>query len=108
MQFAVGAARTSVGHLPEVVLAAEEEQLAWVEARLLAPQVGEVIEDAQSAKVVWEATVHAEFSWRGKHRSPGETITLTARLVRVGGLWKLQQLHEGDKDGPQSHDAPAN
>ena len=78
--------------------------------RYLGPPVGlrEVIEDDQSAKVTWNATVHTEFSCRGRQWSPGETITLTARLVRVGGLWKLQQLHEGDKDGPQSHDAPAN
>ena len=78
--------------------------------RYLGPPVGlqGVIEDDQSAKVTWNATVHTEFSCRGRHWSPGETITLTARLVRAEGLWKLQQLHEGDKDGPQSRDAPAN
>jgi hypothetical protein len=78
--------------------------------RYLGPPVGlqGVIEDDQSAKVTWNATVHTEFSCRGRHWSPGETMTLTARLVRAEGLWKLQQLHEGDKDGPQSRDAPAN
>lgn len=73
--------------------------------RYLGPPVGlgEVIEDGQSAKVVWDATVHTEFSLRGRHWPPGETIPLTARLVRVEGLWKLLQLHEGDRDGPPSH-----
>jgi hypothetical protein len=70
--------------------------------RYLGPPVGlrEVIENNQSAAVTWEATVHTEFSRRGKRWSPGETITLTARLVRVEGLWKLLQLHEGGEDGP--------
>jgi hypothetical protein len=73
--------------------------------RYLGPPVGlgEVIEDGQSAKVVWDATVHTEFSLRGRHWPPGETIPLTARLVQVEGLWKLLQLHEGDRDGPPSH-----
>jgi hypothetical protein len=70
--------------------------------------LGEVIEDGQFAKVVWNATVQTEFSWRDKRWMPGETITLTARLVRVEGPWKLQQLHEEDEDDPQSHDAPPN
>jgi hypothetical protein len=78
--------------------------------RYLGPPVGlrEVIENNQSAAVTWEATVHTEFSRRGKRWSPGETITLTARLVRVESLWKLLQLHDGDENGPHSHDAPAN
>jgi hypothetical protein len=78
--------------------------------RYLGPPVGlgEVIEEGQSAKVVWDATVHTEFSRRDKRWTPGETITLTARLVRVKGLWRLQQLHEEDEDDPQSRDAPPN
>ncbi len=77
--------------------------------RCLGPPVGlaEVTEDDQSARVVWNATVHTEFSRRGRHWSPGETMTLTARLVRVEGLWKLEELHEGDDNDPESHDAPA-
>ncbi len=83
----------------------DERQQSEREDRVRARQV---MEEDQRAKVVWDATVHTEFSWRGKRRTPGETITLTARLVRVEGLWKLVQLHEGDDDDPQSHDAPAN
>lgn len=68
----------------------------------------DVIEEGQSAKIVWEATVHMAFSRHGKPWSPGETITLTARLVQVEGLWKLLQLHDGDEDGDQQHNASAN
>ncbi len=77
--------------------------------RYAGPPVGlqEVIEDDQSAKVTWNATVHTEFFCHGRHWSPGETITLAARLVRVEGLWKLEELHEGDDNDPESHDAPA-
>jgi hypothetical protein len=86
------------------------EPVSSLYPRYLGPPVGlgEVMEEDQQAKVVWDATVHTEFSWRGKRRTPGETITLTARLVRVEGLWKLVQLHEGDDDGPQSQNAPPN
>ena len=33
--------------------------------------LGEVIEDDQTAKVIWDATVHTEFSRRGRRWSPG-------------------------------------
>ncbi len=59
----------------------------------------EVIEDGESAEVIWDATVHTAFSLKGKQRFPGETITLTARLVQVEGLWKLLQFHDGDDHG---------
>ena len=77
------------------------EPVSSLYPRYLGPPVGlrEVSEDGSCAKVVWDATVHAEFSLRGKHWSPGATITLTARLVQVEGLWKLLQLHEGDEHG---------
>ncbi len=61
----------------------------------------DVIEEGESAGVIWNATVHTEFSLDGGSRSPGETITLTTRLLRVEGLWKLLKLHDGVKDGPQ-------
>ncbi|MEN6428822.1 MAG: hypothetical protein ABFE13_26035, partial [Phycisphaerales bacterium] len=78
--------------------------------RYLGQPVGlvEVIEDAESAKVVWEAAVHTAFSLHGKRWSPGETITLTARVVQVEGLWKLVQLHEGDEDDTQRQDVSPN
>ena len=87
-----------------------EDPVSSLYPRYLGTPVGlrEVIEDDRRAKVVWEATVHTEFSRQGNHWSPGETTTLTARLVQVEGLWKLLQLHEGDRDGPPSHDASAN
>jgi hypothetical protein len=87
-----------------------EDPVSSLYPRYLGPPVGlrEVIENNQSAAVTWEATVHTEFSRRGKRWSPGETVTLTARLVRVEGLWKLLQLHDGDEHGPHSQDAPAN
>ncbi len=67
----------------------------------------EVIADEQSARVVWEAAVHTEFSRNGNHWSPGETIMLTARLVRVGGLWKLLELHEKEENGAQPQETSA-
>ena len=61
----------------------------------------EVIEEDESARVIWKATVHTKFSLDGESRSPGETITLTTRLLRVEGLWKLVKLHDGGENGPQ-------
>jgi hypothetical protein len=61
----------------------------------------EVIEDANAATVIWQATVHTGFTVARKNWSPGESMPLTTRLVRVEGLWKLLRLHDGDKDGPQ-------
>ena len=74
--------------------------------RYLGQPVGlvEVIEDEESAKVVWEAAVHTAFSRQGKRWSAGETITLTARVVQVEDRWKLLQLHEGDEDDTQRQD----
>jgi hypothetical protein len=68
----------------------------------------EVIEKGESAEVIWNATVHTEFSQNGRNVSPGETITLMTRLVRGDGLWRLLKLHDGGKDGSQSYDAKTN
>jgi len=68
----------------------------------------EVTEEEESAEVVWQATVHTAFSRDGKQHSPGETITLTTRLVQIDGLWKILQLHEGEENGDQQRDATAN
>jgi hypothetical protein len=64
----------------------------------------EVIEEDESAEVIWNATVHTVFSLNGRKWSPGEKMTLTTRLVRVEGLWKLLKLHEGNEDGSQQND----
>ncbi len=71
--------------------------------RCLGQPVGlvEVIEEDDSATVVWEAAVHTAFALHGKHWSAGETMMVTSRLVRVEGLWKLAQWHEGDEDGEE-------
>jgi len=61
----------------------------------------EVIEKGNAAKVIWKATVHTGFTLEGKNWSPDESMTLTTRLARVAGLWKLLRLRDGDKDGPQ-------
>ncbi|MEA3227027.1 MAG: hypothetical protein U9Q07_13835 [Planctomycetota bacterium] len=61
----------------------------------------EVVEDGESALVIWNATVHTEFSLDGTSRSQGEKMTLTTRLVRIEDVWKLLRLHEGGKDGSQ-------
>jgi hypothetical protein len=61
----------------------------------------EVIEKDESAEVIWNATVHTVFSLDGKNWSPGETMTLTTKLVCVEGLWKLLKLHEGNEDVSQ-------
>jgi hypothetical protein len=54
----------------------------------------EVAEEGDTARVYWNATVHTGFTLEGKKRSPGETVGLETSLVRVGGVWKLAQLHE--------------
>ncbi|MEN6333409.1 MAG: hypothetical protein ABFE01_04055 [Phycisphaerales bacterium] len=71
--------------------------------RYLGQPVGlvEVIEDGDSARVVWEAAVHAGFTLHDKRWSVGETMIVTSRMVRVGELWKLLQWHEGDEDGEE-------
>lgn len=61
----------------------------------------DVMEGETSAEVTWEATVHTAFSLHDRQWSPSETITLTARVVQIEGLWKLLQLHDGDEDGNQ-------
>lgn len=79
--------------------------------RFLSHPVGlvEVIEEEKSAEVVWEATVHTAFSRHGRQWSPGGTITLTAKLVRVeNSLWKMVKLHNGDEGRSQSHDVSSN
>lgn len=77
--------------------------------RCLGRPVGlvEAIEEDDCATVVWEAAVHTEFLMQGKRWSPGDTMMLTSRLVRVEGLWKLMQLHDGGEDG-SGHDQSAN
>jgi len=64
--------------------------------RYLSPpiEVLEVAEEGDTARVYWNATVHTGFTLEGKKRSPGETVRLETRLVRVEGVWKLARLHE--------------
>ena len=73
--------------------------------RRLGPPVElvDVVEDGDAATVVWSAAACTEFTLDGRSRSPGEIITLTTRLVRVEGLWKLVELH----DGGEEHEASA-
>jgi hypothetical protein len=59
----------------------------------------DVIEEGNAAKVTWKATVHTGFTLAGQNRSPGESIILVTRLIRVEGIWKLLKLHDGDEDG---------
>jgi hypothetical protein len=61
----------------------------------------EVVEDGESALVIWNATVHTEFSLDSRNHSAGEKITLTTRLRHEEGLWKLLKLNDGIKDGSQ-------
>ena len=61
----------------------------------------DVVEGGDWATVVWEAAVHTAFTQQGKHWSTGETMTVTSRLVRVEGLWKLVRWYEGDEDGEE-------
>ncbi len=68
----------------------------------------DVVEQGETAGVIWNATAHTEFSLDGESRSPGETIAITTRLLRVEGLWKILKLHDGVKYGPQQHDTQAN
>lgn len=65
--------------------------------RYLGPpiEVVEVAEEGDTAGVYWNATVRAGFTLEGKKRSPGETVRLETRLVRVDDVWKLTRLHEG-------------
>jgi hypothetical protein len=68
----------------------------------------EVVEDGDFAEVVWEATVHKAFSRHGRHWTPDEMITLSARLIREDGLWKILQLDKGEKDGTPKEIASTN
>ena len=64
--------------------------------RYLGPpvEVVEVAEEGDTASVYWNATVHTGFTFEAKRRSPGETVRLGTRLVRVDGVWKLARLYE--------------
>ena len=57
-------------------------------------EVVEVAEEGDTARVYWNATVHTGFTVEGKDRSPGETVRLESRLVRVDAVWKLARLYE--------------
>lgn len=63
----------------------------------------ELVEVAEEeyAEVIWNATVHTIFSLDGRNWSPGETMILKTRLVRVEGLWKISELHDRGKDDSQ-------
>jgi hypothetical protein len=61
----------------------------------------DVVIDGESALVIWNATVHTEFSLEGRNHSVGEKITLMTRLRRVEDFWKLLKLYDGVKDGSQ-------
>ncbi len=95
--------QTATNKLAPCFIKKKETTAGNLYPRYLGNPVGlvEVIEKGESAEVIWNATVHNMFSLDGRKRSPGETITLTTRLVRVDGLWKLLRLHEGGKDGPR-------
>ena len=54
----------------------------------------DVAEDEETAAVTWEATVHTTFTRNGKQWTPGETITLTTRLIQVDGSWKVTELQQ--------------
>lgn len=61
----------------------------------------EVIEEDESAEVIWNATIHTEFSLAGQNRSPGETVPLRTKLVRIENIWKILKLDDGGKNDPQ-------
>ncbi|MEN6423958.1 MAG: sigma-70 family RNA polymerase sigma factor [Phycisphaerales bacterium] len=44
------------------------------------------------ARFTWRATVHRPFPLNGTVWSEGDSLTLTARLVRVDGLWKVSSI----------------
>ena len=54
----------------------------------------DVVEDGETATVTWEAAVHTAFTHQGQDRAPGETVTLTSRLIRVDDLWRLVKFDE--------------
>ncbi len=91
--------------LSQCLSAAAPDASEGLYPRRLGPPVElvDVVEDGDAATVVWNATVRTEFTLDGRSRSPGEIITLTTRLVRVEGLWKLVELH----DGGEEHEASA-
>jgi hypothetical protein len=57
-------------------------------------EVVEVAEEGAAAHVLWKATVHTGFTLEGRNWSPGEMITLEARLIQAEGVWKLARLYE--------------
>jgi hypothetical protein len=94
--------------LPSCLHQEAEDPLGDLYPRYLGHPVGlvEVIEEDESARVIWDATVHTTFSRHGREWSSGETVTLTAQLVQIDGFWKLARLHEGEEDGDQQLEAP--
>lgn len=54
----------------------------------------DVTEEEDTAEVFWNATVHTAFSVNGRNAAPGETMSLTTRLIRTNDDWKLVKLHE--------------
>jgi hypothetical protein len=44
------------------------------------------------ARFTWRATVHRPFPLNGTVWSEGDSLTLTARLVRMDGLWKVSSI----------------
>jgi len=61
----------------------------------------EVAEEDEYAEVIWNATVHTNFSLDGRDWSQGEMMMLKTTLVRVEGLWKISKLYDRGKDGPK-------
>ncbi|MDI6448647.1 hypothetical protein [Anaerobaca lacustris] len=91
--------------LPQCFSDAAPDASEGLYPRRLGPPVElvDMVEDGDAATVVWSAAVHTGFTLDGRSRSPGETVTLTTRLVRIEGLWKLVELH----DGGEEHEASA-
>lgn len=95
--------RGATDKLAVCMLEEAKSSLDGLYLRYLGQPVGliDVVEEDDCATVVWEAAVHTAFSLRGKRWSVGETMTVTSRLVRVDGLWKLARWCEGNEDGEE-------
>lgn len=88
--------RDATDALPQCFVGESEGPPSDLYPRYVGQPIGlvDIIEDEESAEVVWEATVHTAFSRDGKDWSPGELVTLTTHLVRIDGVWRLDGLCE--------------
>jgi len=62
-------------------------------------EVTDVNQQGDAAQVTYIASVHTAFSTKYTTWLPGESLMLTAHLIRKGEIWKLLELNSGPVEG---------